>query len=69
MDSHAFNDSMTTLDDFFRGNIDNFPQQQFNEDNNILSNFRKSLSNSIFNDTSIFGVLGYSSIENVSDRS
>ena len=55
MDSHAFNDSMTTLDDFFRGNIDNFPQQQFNEDNNILSNFRKSLSNSIFNDTSIFG--------------
>ncbi len=69
MDSHAFNDSMTTLDDFFRGNIDNFPQQQFNEDNNILSNFRKSLSNCIFNATSIFGVLGYSSIENVSDRS
>lgn len=69
MDSHAFNDSMTTMDDFFSGNIDNFPQQQFNEDNNILSNFRKSLSNSIFNDTSIFGVLGYSSIENVSDRS
>jgi hypothetical protein len=65
MDSQAFNDSMTKMDDFFSGNIDNFPQQQFNEDNNILSNFGKSLSNSIFNDTSIFGVLGYSLIDNV----
>ena len=50
---------------FFSGNIDNYPQQQFNEDNNILSDFGKSLSNSIFNDTSIFGVLGYSLIDNV----
>jgi hypothetical protein len=65
MDSQAFNDSMTKMDDFFSGNIDNFPQQQFNEDNNILSNFGKSLSNSIFNDTSIFGVIGYSLIDNV----
>lgn len=65
MDSQAFNDSMTKMDDFFSGNIDNYPQQQFNEDNNILSGFGKSLSNSIFNDTSIFGVLGYSLIDNV----
>ena len=64
MDSQAFNDSMTRMDDFFSGNIDNYPQQQFNEDN-ILSDFGKSLSNSIFNDTSIFGVLGYSLIDNV----
>jgi hypothetical protein len=53
------------MDDFFSGSIDNYPQQQFNEDNNILSEFGKSLSNSIFNDTSIFGVLGYSLIDNV----
>lgn len=65
MDSQAFNDSMSKMDDFFSGNIDNYPQQQFNEDNNILSGFGKSLSNSIFNDTSIFGVLGYSLIDNV----
>jgi hypothetical protein len=65
MDSQAFNDSMKKMDDFFSGNIDNYPQQQFNEDNNILSEFGKSLSNSIFNDTSIFGVLGYSLIDNV----
>jgi hypothetical protein len=66
MDSQAFNDSMNKMDDFFSGNIDNYPQQQFNEDNNnILSEFGKSLSNSIFNDTSIFGVLGYSLIDNV----
>jgi hypothetical protein len=65
MDNQAFNDSMTKMDDFFSGNIDNYPQQQFNEDNNILSDFGNSLSNSIFNDTSIFGVLGYSLIDNV----
>jgi hypothetical protein len=65
MNSQAFNDLMTKMDDFFSGNIDNFPQQQFNEDNNILSNFGKSLSNSIFNDTSIFRVLGYNLIDNV----
>ena len=66
MDNQTFNDSMTKMDDFFSGNIDNYPQQQFNEDNdNILSEFGKSLSNSIFNDTSIFGVLGYSLIDNV----
>ena len=65
MDSQAFNDSMAKMDDFFSGNIDNYPQEQFNEDNNILSDFGKSLSNSIFNDTSIFGVLGYSLIDNV----
>ena len=57
------------MDDFFSGNIDNYPQQQFNEDNednnNILPDFGKSLLNSIFNDTSIFGVLGYSLIDNV----
>jgi hypothetical protein len=55
MDNQMFNESMTKMDDFFSGNIDNYPQQQFNEDNNILSDFEKSLSNSIFNDTSIFG--------------
>jgi hypothetical protein len=65
MDNQTFNDSMKKMDDFFSGNIDNYPQQQFNEDNNILSEFGKSLSNSIFNDTSIFGVLGYSLIDNV----
>jgi hypothetical protein len=66
MDNQTFNDSMTKMDDFFSGNIDNYPQQQFNEGNdNILSEFGKSLSNSIFNDTSIFGVLGYSLIDNV----
>jgi hypothetical protein len=65
MDSQAFNDSMKKMDDFFSGNIDNYPQQQFNEDNNTLSEFGKSLSNSIFNETSIFGVLGYSLIDNV----
>jgi len=65
MDNQTFNDSMSKMDDFFSGNIDNYPQQQFNEDNNILSGFGKSLSNSIFNDTSIFGVLGYSLIDNV----
>ena len=32
MDSQAFNDSMTKMDDFFSGNIDNYPQQQFNEE-------------------------------------
>jgi len=66
MDNQTFNDSMNKMDDFFSGNIDNYPQQQFNEDNNnILPDFGKSLSNSIFNDTSIFGVLGYSLIDNV----
>ena len=66
MDNQTFNDSMNKMDDFFSGKIDNYPQQQFNEDNNnILSEFGKSLSNSILNDTSIFGVLGYSLIDNV----
>ena len=66
MDNQTFNDSMNKMDDFFSGNIDNYPQQQFNEDNNnIFYRFGKSLSNSIFNDTSIFGVLGYSLIDNV----
>jgi hypothetical protein len=62
--SLAFDESMNRMDDFFRGNMDNY-QQPFNEENDILTDFGESLSNSIFNDTSIFGVIGYSLIDNV----
>ena len=64
IDGQTFNDSMNRMDDFFGGNVDKY-QQQYNENNDILSDFGKSLSNSIFNDTSIFAVLGYSLIDNV----
>ena len=62
--SSAFDESMNRMDDFFNGNVDNY-QQPFSGENDILAKFGESLSNSIFNDTSIFGVLGYSLIDNV----
>lgn len=62
IDNQTFNDEMKKMDDFFAGSIDTY-QQPFNED--ILSNFGKSLSNSIFNDTSIFALLSYSLVDNV----
>jgi hypothetical protein len=62
--SSAFDESMNRMDDFFSGNMDNY-QQPFSGENDILAKFGQSLSNSIFNDTSIFGVLGYSLIDNV----
>jgi len=60
----ALDESMNRMDDFFNGNMDNY-QKQFSGENYILAKFGQSLSNSIFNDTSIFGVLGYSLIDNV----
>ena len=64
IDNQTFNESMKKMDDFFSGSLDNY-QQPFNEDSDILSNFGKSLSNSIFNDTSIFALLSYSLVDNV----
>ena len=64
IDNQTFNESMKKMDDFFAGSLDNY-QQPFNEDSDILSNFGKSLSNSIFNDTSIFALLSYSLVDNV----
>ena len=64
IDNQTFNESMKKMDDFFAGSIDTY-QQPFNEDSDILSNFGKSLSNSIFNDTSIFALLSYSLVDNV----
>jgi hypothetical protein len=52
------------MNDFMGSNLDKY-QQQFNDDNNILLDFGKSLSNSIFNDTSIFALLSYSLVDNV----
>jgi hypothetical protein len=62
IDNQTFNESMKKMDDFFAGSLDNY-QQPFNED--ILSNFGESLSNSVFNDTSIFALLSYSLVDNV----
>lgn len=62
IDNQSFNDSMKKMDDFFTGSLDTY-QQPFNED--ILSNFGESLSNSLFNDTSIFALLSYSLVDNV----
>lgn len=64
IDNQTFNESMKKMDDFFAGSLDNY-QQPFNEDSDILSNFGKSLSNSIFNDTSIFALWSYSLVDNV----
>jgi hypothetical protein len=62
IDNQTFNESMKKMDDFFSGSLHNY-QQPFNED--ILSNFGESLSNSVFNDTSIFALLSYSLVDNV----
>lgn len=63
IDGSTLSDSLNTMDDFFGDNLDKY-QQQFNEQD-ILSGFGKSLSNSIFNDTSIFALLSYSLVDNV----